>query len=90
MALHGLTSITFWVPGAGQVELVSPKHVPDDVVAAPAIPYARTGKKPEIPVKRILQGAALACVAGPGPWTASPHLPGSPSSGTRRSAREDA
>ena len=63
MALHGLTSITFWVPGVDQVELVSPKHVPDDVIAAPAIPYTRTGKKPEIPVKRILQGAALACVA---------------------------
>jgi acetoacetyl-CoA synthetase len=30
--------------------------VPDEVIAAPAIPRTRTGKKLEVPVKRILQG----------------------------------
>lgn len=36
----------------------SPRHVPDAIIAVPAIPHTRTGKKLEIPVKRILQGAA--------------------------------
>ena len=35
---------------------VSPRHVPDDIVAAPAVPTTITGKKLEIPVKRLLQG----------------------------------
>jgi acetoacetyl-CoA synthetase len=37
-------------------EQASPRHVPDEIIAAPAIPHTRTGKKLEIPVKRILQG----------------------------------
>ena len=35
---------------------LSPRHVPDGVLQVPAIPYNRTGKKLEVPVKRILQG----------------------------------
>ncbi|MGW0330108.1 acetoacetate--CoA ligase [Nocardia sp. NPDC003183] len=35
---------------------LSPRYVPDEVVAVPGIPHTRTGKKLEIPVKRILQG----------------------------------
>ncbi len=35
----------------------SPRHVPDEVIAVPAVPHTRTGKKPEVPVKRVLQGA---------------------------------
>ncbi len=31
-------------------------QVPDEIIAAPSIPHTRTGKKLEIPVKRILQG----------------------------------
>ncbi|HTX62047.1 MAG TPA: acetoacetate--CoA ligase, partial [Acidimicrobiales bacterium] len=38
-------------------EQLSPRHVPDRIVAVPAIPYTLTGKKLEVPVKRILQGA---------------------------------
>jgi acetoacetyl-CoA synthetase len=34
----------------------SPKHVPDEVIAVPAIPHTRTGKKLEVPIKRLLQG----------------------------------
>jgi acetoacetyl-CoA synthetase len=36
---------------------LSPRHVPDDVIAVPAVPRTLSGKKLEIPVKRILQGA---------------------------------
>lgn len=35
----------------------SPRHVPDEVFAAPGIPHTRTGKKLEVPVKRLLQGS---------------------------------
>jgi len=37
-------------------DTVSPRHVPDAVIAVPGIPHTRTGKKLEIPVKRLLQG----------------------------------
>ena len=37
-------------------EGASPRHVPDEIIAVPAIPHTRTGKKLEIPVKRILLG----------------------------------
>ena len=36
---------------------LSPRHVPDDIYAAPAIPHTRTGKKLEVPLKRVFQGA---------------------------------
>ena len=35
---------------------LSPRHVPDDVIAAPAIPHTRTGKKLEVPVTAIMAG----------------------------------
>jgi acetoacetyl-CoA synthetase len=35
----------------------SPRHLPDDVVQVPAIPRTLTGKKLEVPIKRILMGA---------------------------------
>ncbi len=35
---------------------VSPRHVPDDIVEALAIPTTLTGKKLEVPIKRLLQG----------------------------------
>ncbi|MCP9972334.1 acetoacetate--CoA ligase [Actinomadura madurae] len=61
----------FLVPHAGQVlddEAIgalrqklrtegSPRHVPDAFHVVAAIPHTRTGKKLEIPIKRILQGA---------------------------------
>ena len=40
-------------------DALSPRHVPDAVLAVPAIPHNRTGKKLEVPVKRILQGQAI-------------------------------
>ncbi|WP_420309185.1 acetoacetate--CoA ligase [Streptomyces sp. YS-B37] len=41
----------------------SPRHVPDTIVSVPALPHTRTGKKMEVPVKRILQGVAVEKVA---------------------------
>jgi acetoacetyl-CoA synthetase len=35
---------------------LSPRHVPDRVVAVPAVPRTLSGKKLEVPVKRILAG----------------------------------
>ena len=44
---------------------LSPRHVPDAVTAVPAVPRNRTGKKLELPVKRILLGAPVEEVVGP-------------------------
>lgn len=44
----------------------SPRHVPDIVYAAPGIPRTLTGKKLEVPVKRLLQGHPLDDVASAG------------------------
>ncbi|MFE3195001.1 acetoacetate--CoA ligase [Nocardia sp. NPDC059240] len=44
---------------------LSPRHVPDDIIAAPGIPHTRTGKKLEVPLKRLLQGADPARVIDP-------------------------
>lgn len=42
----------------------SPRHVPDDIIAVPAIPHTRTGKKLEVPVKRLIQGQSVNRVVG--------------------------
>jgi acetoacetyl-CoA synthetase len=39
---------------------LSPRHAPDAIVAVPAIPRTFTGKKLELPVKRILTGTPVA------------------------------
>ncbi|HMI70218.1 MAG TPA: hypothetical protein VK510_09510, partial [Solirubrobacteraceae bacterium] len=44
------------IAGALRSEL-SPRHVPDTIVAVPAVPRTFTGKKLEAPVKRIMLGA---------------------------------
>ncbi|MEV5002174.1 acetoacetate--CoA ligase [Nocardioides sp. LML1-1-1.1] len=44
----------------------SPRHVPDVVIAAPGIPHTRTGKKLEVPVKKVLAGQALGGSYDPG------------------------
>jgi acetoacetyl-CoA synthetase len=36
---------------------LSPRHVPDEIRAVPAVPRTLSGKKLEVPVKRILTGA---------------------------------
>jgi acetoacetyl-CoA synthetase len=42
---------------------LSPRHLPDQIVAVPVVPRNLTGKKLELPVKRILQGTPVATVA---------------------------
>ncbi|MFJ6835540.1 acetoacetate--CoA ligase [Streptomyces sp. NPDC091209] len=44
---------------------VSPRHVPDEILEVPGIPHTRTGKKLEVPVKRLLQGAPVEDVVNP-------------------------
>jgi acetoacetyl-CoA synthetase len=45
---------------------LSPRHVPDEVVQVAAIPTTLSGKKLELPVKRILLGADAEAVASRG------------------------
>jgi acetoacetyl-CoA synthetase len=36
---------------------VSPRHVPDEIIEAPGVPHTRTGKKLEVPIKKLFAGA---------------------------------
>ncbi len=47
-------------------EQLSPRHVPDEICEVPEVPYTLSGKKLELPVKRILGGAALDSAVNPG------------------------
>jgi acetoacetyl-CoA synthetase len=51
---------------------LSPRHVPDRVVAVPAVPRTLSGKKLEVPVKRILTGTPAELAASRGSL-ANPH-----------------
>lgn len=41
-------------------EQVSPNHVPDDIIAIPAVPRTLNGKKLEVPIKKLLLGVPVA------------------------------
>jgi len=45
---------------------LSPRHVPDEVIAVPAIPRTLSGKKMEVPVKKLFQGTPLEKAANVG------------------------
>jgi acetoacetyl-CoA synthetase len=45
---------------------LSPRHVPDEILAVPGVPRTLTGKKLEVPVKRLLQGATVEGAAAAG------------------------
>lgn len=45
---------------------LSPRHVPDRIVPVSTVPYSRTGKKLEVPVKKVLRGAEPAAVTSLG------------------------
>ena len=45
---------------------LSPRHVPDEVIAVPSIPRTLSGKKLEVPVKRILTGTPADIAASRG------------------------
>ena len=51
---------------------LSARHVPNEVFAAPEIPRTLTGKKMELPVRKLLMGAAPEKVANPDAM-ANPH-----------------
>ena len=40
-------------------ENCSPRHVPDKLYAIPEVPYTLTGKKLEVPVRKLLWGWSL-------------------------------
>ncbi len=42
---------------------LSARYLPDELIVMRGIPHTRTGKKLEVPVKRLIQGAALSEVA---------------------------
>jgi acetoacetyl-CoA synthetase len=45
---------------------LSPRHVPDEIRAIPDVPRTLSGKKLEVPIKRLLGGAAVKDVVNPG------------------------
>jgi acetoacetyl-CoA synthetase len=45
---------------------LSQRHVPDEIIVVPAVPRTLTGKKMEVPVKRLFLGRSIADVAAPG------------------------
>jgi acetoacetyl-CoA synthetase len=51
---------------AGIRDEASPRHVPDMIVAMPGIPHTLTGKKLEVPIKRLLQGRSIEQSVNPG------------------------
>jgi len=38
---------------------LTPRHVPDEIVEAPAVPHTLTGKRLEVPIKKLLAGKPL-------------------------------
>ena len=38
---------------------LTPRHVPDEIVEAPAVPHTLTGKRLEVPIKKLLTGRPL-------------------------------
>ncbi|WP_169064691.1 acetoacetate--CoA ligase [Geodermatophilus dictyosporus] len=44
----------------------SPRHVPDEVLVVPGVPHTRTGKRLEVPLKRLFQGVAPERAVNPG------------------------
>jgi acetoacetyl-CoA synthetase len=38
---------------------LTPRHVPDEIVEAPAVPHTLSGKKLEVPIKKLLLGTPL-------------------------------
>ena len=45
---------------------LSPRHVPDEIIEVPGVPHTLTGKRIEVPVKRLLQGTPLDKAVNPG------------------------
>jgi acetoacetyl-CoA synthetase len=50
---------------AAIIDALSPRHVPDEIIAVPGIPHTKTGKKLEVPIKKLFQGASADEVCDP-------------------------
>jgi acetoacetyl-CoA synthetase len=57
-------SLTATIRSRLRTEL-SPRHVPDEIHQVPGIPRTLSGKKLEVPVRKILQGTPVAAAADP-------------------------
>ena len=44
----------------------SPRHVPDEILVVPGVPHTRTGKRLEVPLKRLFQGVPPEKAVNPG------------------------
>ncbi|WP_420492741.1 acetoacetate--CoA ligase [Kitasatospora camelliae] len=53
---------------------LSPRHVPDEVIAVTGLPHTLTGKRIEVPVKRLLSGTPLEQAVNPGSVDNLAHL----------------
>ncbi|MDH6109023.1 acetoacetyl-CoA synthetase [Kitasatospora sp. MAP12-15] len=53
---------------------LSPRHVPDEVIAVTGLPHTLTGKRIEVPVKRLLSGTPLDQAVNPGSVDNLDHL----------------
>ena len=47
-------------------EDVSPRHIPNDIIAIKEVPYTLSGKKMEVPIRKILLGLDMKKAANPG------------------------
>ncbi|HET9879674.1 MAG TPA: acetoacetate--CoA ligase [Candidatus Limnocylindria bacterium] len=69
LALANGASLTDELRGRLVAELrssLSPRHVPDEILAVPSVPRTLSGKKLEVPVKRILGGTPADVAASRG------------------------
>jgi acetoacetyl-CoA synthetase len=57
-------ALTVRLRSALRAEL-SPRHVPDQIVAVPGVPRTLSGKKLEVPVRKILLGTPVEAAADP-------------------------
>ncbi|WP_441248682.1 acetoacetate--CoA ligase [Kitasatospora sp. McL0602] len=53
---------------------LSPRHVPDEVITVAGLPHTLTGKRIEVPVKRLLAGTPLEQAVNPGSVDNLDHL----------------
>ena len=44
---------------------LTPRHVPDEILEAPGVPHTLSGKKLEVPIKKLLRGTPLEKAANP-------------------------
>lgn len=62
---EGLTDAVRQIIKNSLRERYSPRHVPDKIIQMAAVPYTLTGKKLEVPLRKILMGADPNKVASP-------------------------